>query len=133
MGIVNIPINVVSGVVQNPPTGNANRVDQQIVWTISNPPGSGITFQSPPVVFPTPPPTGYNRWVGTNPGQPGPGPNQWQANVGEVLPVGSSKVYKYDIRWTAGSLDPDISNQGYPPSTSDEDEDRPGKKDKKDD
>ena len=129
MGIVNIPINVVGGVVQSPPTGVANRLDQDIVWTISNPPGSGITFQSPPVVFPSPPPAGYDPWVGTNPVKPGPGPNQWKASVNEILPPGTTKQYKYDVVWTTGSLDPDITNQGYPPGSAGEEEEPP--KDKK--
>jgi hypothetical protein len=124
MGIVNIAINVVNGTVQTPPRGNANRSKQQIVWTISNPPGSGITFNDPPVVFPSPPPAGYSPWAGTAV-TAGPGPNQYQANVNQLVPVGSPELlYKYDIVWTTGSLDPDIGNQGYPPGSDDDDDDQ---------
>lgn len=114
MGNVQIVINVVNGVVQQPPTGVANRNDQTVIWIINNPPGSGITFAAPPVVFPTPPPTGYDPWPG-GAVVPGTGPNQWTTNVGLQLPPGQSQKYKYDIVWTTGRMDPDLENQGYPP------------------
>ena len=127
MGVVNIPITVQNGSVIPPAKGTANRVNQTIVWTISNPAGSGITFSNPPVVFPSPPPSGYAPWVGSTP-RPGPGANQWQADVNQVLPPGSPEInYKYDIVWTTGRLDPDIGNQGYP---TEEDEDEKPPKDK---
>jgi hypothetical protein len=120
MGVVNIPITVQHGTVQTPAKGTANRINQQIIWTISNPPGSGITFANPPVVFPSPPPSGYAPWVGSTP-VAGPGANQWQANVNQVLAPGSTPLtYKYDIVWTTGRLDPDIGNEPYPSLPEDE-------------
>lgn len=117
--MVAIPINVTNGVVQQPPRRNADRIDQQVIWTINNPQGSGITFANPPIEF-VPPPPGYNPWPGTAV-TPGPGPNQWQANVNKSLPPGTpAELYKYDIVWTTGRLDPDLGNTDYPP-TSEED------------
>ena len=60
MGTVRIVINVVNGVVQQPPPGVANRLDQTVVWTVNNPTGSGITFAEPPVVFPNPAQSTHN-------------------------------------------------------------------------
>lgn len=128
MGTVRITINVVNGAVQQPPPGVANRIDQTVVWTINNQPGSGITFADPPVVFPSPAPAGYDRWPG-GAVTAGPGPNQWTTNVGLQVPPGQSQRYKYDIVWTTGTMDPDIENQGYPP-TEEDDKDKDKDKDK---
>src|SRR5687767_10354792 len=131
MGTVNIPVNVVQGVLQTPAKGVANKLNQQIIWTISNPPNSGVTFSSTtsPFVFPTPPPSGYDQWPGGIP-TPGPGANQWQVDVNDQLPNGQTQTYKYDINYTnthgPQTMDPEIENQGYPPSPEGEEE-RPGK------
>ena len=129
MGIVNIPINVVGGNVQQPPVGVANRLNQTVIWTISNPSGSGITFANPPIVFPSPPPAGYNSWPGSAVTS-GPGANQWTANVNLELPSGQNQTYKYDIVWTTGRMDPDLENQGYPPGEDEKDKDKDKDKDR---
>ena len=121
MGNVNIPVNVVQGVLQTPAKGNADKNNQKIVWIISNPPNSGIDFSTTtsPFVFPSPPPAGYDPWPGTVP-VPGGAPNQWEADVNDVLPNNAVRNYKYDILYTdangAQTMDPEIENQGYPPS-----------------
>lgn len=128
---VRIVINVVNGVVQSPPRANANRIEQDVVWIINNPSGSGITFANPPIEFVAPAPTGYDAWPGSAVNQDPQSPNQWNANVNFRVPAGSpSQLYKYDIVWTTGRLDPDISNDPYPPGDGNEDKDKDKDKDK---
>jgi len=127
MGNVNIPVTVVGGVVQMPPIGNADRANQKIVWTIANPPGSGITFANPPFVFDNPPPAGFDPWPGSAV-TAGPGANQWQANVNKLIPGGgTSEKYKYDIVWTTGRMDPEIQNEGFPRFKEKKDKDKEDK------
>lgn len=118
---VRIVINVVNGVVQGPPRANANRIEQDVIWIVNNPSGSGITFANPPIEFVTSPPSGYNPWPGSAVTQDPQNPNQWTANVNKRLAPGSpSELYKYDIVWTTGRLDPDLGNDPYPPTTEDD-------------
>lgn len=127
---VRIVINVVNGVVQSPPRANANRIEQDVIWIINNPPNSGITFTNPPIEFVTPPPAGYNPWPGTAVTQDPQQRNQWNASVNKRLaPGSSSELYKYDIVWTTGRLDPDLGNDPIPPTTED-DKDKDKDKDK---
>lgn len=122
---VRIVINVIGGVVQSPPRANANRIEQQVVWIINNPPNSGITFANPPIEFVSPPPAGYNPWPGTTVTQDSGSPNQWVANVDKVLmPGGIPELYKYDIVWTTGRLDPDLQNDPVPPYGEEDDKDK---------
>jgi hypothetical protein len=122
---VRIVINVTNGVVQSPPRANANRIEQDVTWIINNPQGSGITFANPPIEFIKPAPAGYNDWPGTAVTQDPQNPNQWNASVNKRLPPGSNpELYKYDIVWTTGRLDPEIGNNPVPPDDRDEDEDK---------
>lgn len=122
---VKITINVTDGVVQEPPRANANRIDQDVTWIINNPPGSGITFEDPPIVFANPAPKNYDSWPGTPVTKDPRTPNQWNASVNKRLDPGSNpEVYKYDIVWTTGSLDPDLGNEPVPPDDRDEDKDK---------
>ena len=120
-----IVINVNNGVVQSPPRANANRIEQDVTWIINNPHGSGITFGNPPIEFTTPAPQGYNNWPGSPVTKDPRNPNQWNASVNKRLPPGTNpELYKYDIVWTDGRLDPEIGNNPVPPDDRDEDKDK---------
>jgi hypothetical protein len=74
------------------------------------------------ISFPWPVPTGagspsscssWTQYTGTV--SSGPGPNQNQARM-PALPVGTNACYKYSIVFTTQTIDPEVENEGPPPT-----------------
>jgi hypothetical protein len=101
----NVNLTYSNGGVQNPGKITVTSSDQTITWTLHP---SAASFAAQPIVFATPPPSGYNAWPGSAPTVNG---NTVTANTNKPLSPGhSAQKYKYNIVWNGGELDPEIEN-----------------------
>src|SRR5829696_5289566 len=90
---------------------NPGNLGLTVNWQIT---GDGsITFANPPIQWPNPAPSGYTQFSTSVTGSG----NNWNATMPSMSPS-STALYKYNIVYTSpnGSLDPEVENQGVPPS-----------------
>lgn len=105
----NVNLTYSNGTVQNPGKVTVTSADQTITWVLHP---SAASFAAQPIVFPTPPPSGYNHWPGGTPAVSG---NNVTVDTKQVLsPEQAKQSYKYNIVWNGGELDPDIENVAPP-------------------
>ena len=90
---------------------NPGNLGLNVNWNIT---GDGsITFANPPIQWANPAPSGYTSFSTSVTGSG----NSWNATMPSMSPS-TTAFYKYNIVYTSpsGSLDPEVENQGVPPS-----------------